>query len=48
MRAKREEQALATEFGEQWETYCQQVPAWIPRIWQRDRKTAVEISGKET
>jgi protein-S-isoprenylcysteine O-methyltransferase Ste14 len=48
MRAKREEQALATEFGEQWEIYCQQVPAWIPRIWQRDRKTAVEISGKET
>ena len=48
MRAKREEQALAAEFGEQWETYCQQVPAWIPRIWWRDRQTAVEISGEET
>jgi protein-S-isoprenylcysteine O-methyltransferase Ste14 len=32
MRAKREEQALSAEFGEQWETYCQQVPAWIPRF----------------
>lgn len=48
LRAKREEQALAAEFGEQWETYCQQVPAWIPRIWRRDRKNPVEISGKET
>lgn len=37
MRAKREEQALAAEFGEQWETYCQQVPAWIPRFWWLNR-----------
>ena len=48
MRAKREEQALAAEFGEQWEKYCQQVPAWIPWIWGRDRKTAAQTSGKET
>ncbi len=38
IRAKREEQALAAEFGEQWETYCQQVPAWIPRIRRPDRR----------
>jgi protein-S-isoprenylcysteine O-methyltransferase Ste14 len=32
LRARREEQALAAEFGEQWEGYCQRVPGWIPRI----------------
>jgi len=31
VRARREEQALAAEFGEQWEAYCRRVPAWIPR-----------------
>ncbi len=31
-RAWREEQALAAEFGEQWQTYCRQVPAFIPRL----------------
>jgi protein-S-isoprenylcysteine O-methyltransferase Ste14 len=33
-RAKREELALAAEFGEQWQDYCQQVPAFIPRPWK--------------
>lgn len=28
IRVRREEQLLAAEFGEQWTTYCQQVPAW--------------------
>ncbi|HEY43034.1 MAG TPA: isoprenylcysteine carboxylmethyltransferase family protein [Anaerolineae bacterium] len=37
IRAKREEQALAAEFGEQWEAYCKQVPAWIPRFRRRNR-----------
>jgi len=32
IRARREEQALAAEFGEQWKAYFQQVPAWIPRL----------------
>lgn len=31
-RARREEQTLAAEFGEQWEVYCRSVPAWIPRL----------------
>jgi protein-S-isoprenylcysteine O-methyltransferase Ste14 len=31
-RAHREEEALATEFGDQWQAYTQQVPAWIPRL----------------
>jgi len=32
VRARREEQALAAEFGQQWQVYCRQVPAWIPRL----------------
>lgn len=32
VRARREEQALAAEFGEQWEAYCDRVPAWLPRL----------------
>ena len=32
IRARREEQALAMEFGEQWEAYYREVPAWIPRL----------------
>ncbi|MBM4467890.1 MAG: isoprenylcysteine carboxylmethyltransferase family protein [Chloroflexi bacterium] len=32
LRARREEQALAAEFAEQWEAYRQRVPGWIPRI----------------
>jgi protein-S-isoprenylcysteine O-methyltransferase Ste14 len=32
LRARREEQALAAEFGEQWEEYCRRVPGWIPCI----------------
>ncbi|HOZ37566.1 MAG TPA: isoprenylcysteine carboxylmethyltransferase family protein [Anaerolineaceae bacterium] len=31
-RAKREEQALAAEFGEQYLDYCSQVPGWFPRL----------------
>jgi protein-S-isoprenylcysteine O-methyltransferase Ste14 len=32
IRARREEQALAAEFGKEWEIYASQVPAWIPRF----------------
>lgn len=31
-RARREEQALSAEFGEQWRDYCKRVPAFIPHI----------------
>jgi protein-S-isoprenylcysteine O-methyltransferase Ste14 len=31
VRAQREEIVLAAEFGAAWETYRQQVPAWLPR-----------------
>jgi protein-S-isoprenylcysteine O-methyltransferase Ste14 len=32
VRAHREEQALAAEFGPEWDAYCRRAPAWIPRI----------------
>lgn len=32
LRARREEQALAGEFGEQWQAYCKRVPAFWPRL----------------
>jgi protein-S-isoprenylcysteine O-methyltransferase Ste14 len=31
-RALREEQAFSAEFGEQWQEYCRQVSAFIPRL----------------
>lgn len=31
LRSKREEAALAAEFGEQWQAYCKDVPAFLPR-----------------
>ena len=39
VRARREEEALAAEFGEEWEAYAQQVPRWTPRCrrHRRDR-----------
>ena len=40
VRARHEEQALAAEFGEQWQAYCRQVPAWIPRLHWRPRDFA--------
>ncbi len=35
-RARREEQALAAEFGAQWQEYCKHVPAFVPRPKRRD------------
>jgi protein-S-isoprenylcysteine O-methyltransferase Ste14 len=32
VRARREEEALAAEFGEQWRVYAGRVSAWIPRF----------------
>ena len=32
LRARREEQALSAEFGEQWREYCKRVPAFLPRF----------------
>jgi hypothetical protein len=32
VRARREEAALAAEFGEQWQEYSKRVPAFFPRL----------------
>jgi protein-S-isoprenylcysteine O-methyltransferase Ste14 len=42
IRARREEQALAAEFGRQWEGYCQRVPTWLPRFRQEQRTELIE------
>lgn len=34
LRARREEAALAAEFGEQWQAYCRRVPAFLPRLFR--------------
>jgi protein-S-isoprenylcysteine O-methyltransferase Ste14 len=36
VRARREEQALAAEFGERWREYCEHVPAFFP--WLRKER----------
>jgi protein-S-isoprenylcysteine O-methyltransferase Ste14 len=38
LRAKREEAVLMMEFGEEWQEYCKQVPAFIPRLQRRGKK----------
>jgi protein-S-isoprenylcysteine O-methyltransferase Ste14 len=35
VRARREEAALAMEFGDQWREYCRRVPAFFPRLIKR-------------
>jgi protein-S-isoprenylcysteine O-methyltransferase Ste14 len=42
VRAKREEEALARQFGQQWITYTQRVPAFFPRI----KKKSTTLSTK--
>jgi protein-S-isoprenylcysteine O-methyltransferase Ste14 len=32
VRSRREEEALAMQFGDEWAEYRKQVPAWIPRL----------------
>jgi protein-S-isoprenylcysteine O-methyltransferase Ste14 len=32
VRARREDEVLAQEFGQQWEEYKRQVPGWIPKL----------------
>jgi protein-S-isoprenylcysteine O-methyltransferase Ste14 len=39
LRARREEIALAAEFGEEWQEYCKRVPAFFPRWKWKKRPT---------
>ena len=38
VRVRREEQALAAEFGAQWAGYRQRVPAWVPRLRRHEQE----------
>jgi protein-S-isoprenylcysteine O-methyltransferase len=33
-RVAHEEKLLAEEFGEQWQSYAEDVPKWFPKIWK--------------
>jgi protein-S-isoprenylcysteine O-methyltransferase Ste14 len=35
VRAHREEELLANEFGSEWEKYRHEVPMWLPQIWRK-------------
>jgi protein-S-isoprenylcysteine O-methyltransferase Ste14 len=37
-RGRKEEEALAQVFGEDWEAYKQRVPGWIPHFERQQRK----------
>lgn len=43
VRARREEQALAVEFGHEWQGYCQRVPAWIPHLKRKGVKEVDQV-----
>jgi len=45
LRARREEQALATEFGEAWQVYAASVPMILPR-WKRKGKCLECVSNE--
>lgn len=36
VRAHREGELLADEFGSEWEKYRAEVPTWVPRIWRKN------------
>jgi protein-S-isoprenylcysteine O-methyltransferase Ste14 len=40
VRARREENLLAAEFGEQWQLYKDRVPAWVPNPWLNPKGTS--------
>lgn len=44
VRAYREEKALTAEFGEEWQTYCKRVPAFIPSL--RSIKNLANLKDK--
>ena len=38
-RGSREDDLLAAEFGEQWHSYADRVPAWVPKPWSNPKGT---------
>lgn len=47
LRARREEQALRSAFGQAWLEYCQRTPAWLPRFIQNRSDSQVHPSDPE-
>jgi protein-S-isoprenylcysteine O-methyltransferase Ste14 len=45
VRARREERALASEFGEEWRAYAARVPAFLPTLRRRARVAEVRDPG---
>jgi protein-S-isoprenylcysteine O-methyltransferase Ste14 len=43
LRARREEELLAVEFGSIWADYCRRVPAWLPRFTLRKTTTGKKV-----
>ena len=43
LRARREEQLLAREFGASWAEYCRHVPPWMPRFLRGKIKTDEQV-----
>ncbi len=41
LRARREEQVLAAEFGQAWQDYCRRVPVFFPRIFRLPYKICI-------
>ncbi|MEW5814158.1 MAG: hypothetical protein AB1798_02020 [Spirochaetota bacterium] len=37
-RARREDQVLAKEFGQEWEPYIRRVPGWFPRLCRNKKR----------
>lgn len=40
LKAQKEEQLLADEFGLAWDRYSSEVPAWLPRLTRRDKEVS--------
>jgi protein-S-isoprenylcysteine O-methyltransferase Ste14 len=45
LRARREDDILASEFGDSWVDYCKRVPAWMPRFTHRKEKNDEQVPG---
>jgi protein-S-isoprenylcysteine O-methyltransferase Ste14 len=51
VRARREEEALAAEFGAAWAAYCARVPGWLPRrtaVWAARRRSGMPAARQST
>jgi protein-S-isoprenylcysteine O-methyltransferase Ste14 len=47
LRAKREEEALGEEFGEEWMKYRRRVPAWLPTFMKTSYRKIGQSGGRD-